>query len=101
MLADLERSGLLPGSQVFLRVEIVFCIEILAETQLVQVKRVGLFQLQVTKTCENAECCCFGFAVPIALKVSNEQGLHLALEVSLEFWRQNRYIWDLAGGHKY
>ena len=45
MLADLERSGLLPGSQVFLGVEIVLSLEILAETQLVQVKRVGLFQL--------------------------------------------------------
>jgi hypothetical protein len=76
MLADLERSGLLPGSQVFLGVEIVLSLEILAETYLVQVKRVGLFQLQVTKTCENAECCCFGFAIPAALKVSNEQGLH-------------------------
>ena len=45
MLANLERSGLLPGSQVFLGVEIVLSLEILAETQLVQVKRVGLFQL--------------------------------------------------------
>ena len=45
MLADLERSGLLPGSQVFLGVEIVLSIEVLAETQLVQVKRVGLLQL--------------------------------------------------------
>lgn len=45
MLANLGRSGLLPGSQVFLGVKIFFSLEILAETQLVQNKRVGLFQL--------------------------------------------------------